>query len=390
MCTNNKKIKICVFTGGRAEYGLLKPLLEEIRNDSELELQLLVTGMHLSTEFGLTSHVIEDDGFSINEKVEMVLSSDTSTAICKSMGLGLIGFGESLNRLKPDILVLLGDRYETLAAAIGALVSRVPIAHIQGGELTFGATDDAMRHAITKMSMLHFASTEIYRRRVIQLGENPDRVFNVGGLNTAMISSTKLLSRVDLEARLGFKFGKLNCIVTFHPVTLENNTAKTQFQTILNVLQQHPEFHIIFTKTNADTNGRIINSLIDDFVAHNLQRAIAFTSMGQLLYLSTLRQVDVVLGNSSSGIIETPSFKLPTINIGDRQKGRLRTANIIDCEPNEKQIAGALNKVMAPDFLNSLTNMENPYHKEGTARNIKNTIKYFDRTDQLKKVFFDL
>lgn len=386
--TMNKK-KICVFTGGRAEYGLLRPLLDEIRNDQELELQLLVTGMHLSTEFGLTYSLIEEDGYAIDEKVEMILSSDTPAAVCKSMGLGLIGFGDALNRLKPDFLVLLGDRFETLAGAISALVCRVPIAHIQGGELTFGATDDAMRHSITKMSMLHFTYTETYRRRVIQLGEHPERVFNVGGLNTEVISRMKLLSRKELEHKIGFKLGNRNALVTFHPVTLENNTAEVQFQALLNVLQDNFELNLIFTKTNADAEGRIINSLIDVFVQRNQGRSIAFTSMGQLLYLSAMRQVDVVLGNSSSGIIETPSFKLPTVNIGDREKGRIRAANIVDCDPNEKQIALALKRALAPTFSASLKDMVNPYHRKYTARNIKNVIKQFDTTNRLKKVFFD-
>jgi len=389
MLKESKKMKICVFTGARAEYGLLKPLLDEIRNDPELQLQIIVTGMHLSTEFGLTSRIIEADGYFIDEKVEMILSSDTPTAICKSMGLGLIGFGDALNRLKPDFLVLLGDRFETLAGAIAGLVSRVPIAHIQGGELTFGATDDAMRHSITKMSMLHFTYTEVYRRRVIQLGEDPERVFNVGGLNTEVINRMDLLSREQLETKIDFVLGKKNALVTFHPVTLENNTSGAQFQAILNVLQKYTELHLIFTKTNADAEGRIINSLIDDFVSRNSKRSIAFTSMGQLLYLSTMRQVDVVLGNSSSGIIETPSFKLPTVNIGDREKGRICAANIIHCEPNEEQIELALKKALTPMFLKSLENMENPFEKEETARNIKDTIKRFDSLNQLKKTFHD-
>ena len=382
-------MKICVFTGARAEYGLLKPVLDEIRNDTHFELQLLVTGMHLSTEFGLTYQIIEADGYAINEKVEMIISADTPTAICKSMGLGLIGISDALSRLKPDVMILLGDRFETLAGATAALVCRVPIAHIQGGELTLGATDDAMRHSITKMSLLHFTSTEIYRRRVIQLGEDPTRVFNVGALNTEVINSMGLLPREELEARIGFKFGKTNCLVTFHPVTLEHNTADAQFQALLRVLQDHLELHIIFTKTNADAEGRIINTLIDDFVNRNSQRAICFTSMGQLLYLSTMRQVDVVLGNSSSGIIETPSFKLPTINIGDREKGRIRAANIIDCEPNTRQIAEALEQALNPVFLKSLQNMKNPYEKDSTARNIKKIIGNFDYKNGLKKAFFD-
>lgn len=385
----DKKIKICVFTGARAEYGLLKPIIEEIQNDQQLELQLLVTGMHLSTEFGLTYKIIEADGYRINEKIEMILSADTPTAICKSMGLGLMGISDALSRLNPDVLILLGDRFETLTGAIAGLVCRVPIAHIQGGELTLGATDDAMRHSITKMSLLHFTSTEDYRLRVIQLGEDPVRVFNVGALNAEVIKNMNFVPKEELEKRIGFKFGEKNCLVTFHPVTLECNTAEEQFQSLLNVLQMRSDLHIIFTKTNADAEGRIINSLIDDFVSRNPIRSTAFTSMGQLLYLSTMRQVDVVLGNSSSGIIETPSFKLPTINIGDREKGRIRAANIIDCEPSSEKIAEAIEKAFQPKFLNSLLNMVNPYEKDNTAKNITKIVKHFNYKNQLKKTFSD-
>lgn len=382
--------KICVFTGTRAEYGLLRPLIDEIRKDSDLELQLVVTGMHLSTEFGLTYQIIEKDGYNIDEKVEMVLSSDTPAAICKSMGLGLIGFGEALNRLKPDFLVLLGDRFETLTGAITCLISRIPVAHIQGGELTFGATDDAMRHSITKMSMLHFTYTEAYRKRVIQLGEDPSTVFNVGGLNTEVINRMKYLTRDKLEKKINFKLGNNSCLVTFHPVTLEKNTAGMQFQELLLVLTSYPELNIIFTKTNADAEGRVINSLIDDFVNHNPTRSIAFTSMGQLLYLSAMNQVQVVIGNSSSGIIETPSFKLPTVNIGDREDGRLRADNIIDCGTTSKEISDALNKALSLEFAASLRYMINPYEKENTSKNIKDIIKNFDPKNKLKKVFYDI
>jgi len=382
--------KICIFTGARAEYGLLRPLIDEIRKDPDLKLQLIVTGMHLSTEFGLTYQIIEKDGYHIDEKIEMVLSSDTPAAICKSMGLGLIGFGDALNRLKPDFLVLLGDRFETLTGAIAGLISRIPIAHIQGGELTFGATDDAMRHSITKMSMLHFTYTEDYRQRVIQLGEDPSRVFNVGGLNTEVINKMKFLTKAQLENKINFKLGHQNCLITFHPVTLEKNTARRQFKLLLLVLQNYPELRIIFTKTNADAEGRIINSLIDDFVRQNSDRSIEFTSMGQLLYLSTMRQVQVVIGNSSSGIIETPSFKLPTINIGDREKGRLRADNIIDCGLTSEDITNALEKALSSEFISSLKHMINPYEKEGTSRIIKNIIKKYDPKNKLKKVFYDL
>lgn len=383
------KKKICVFTGARAEYGLLKPLLKEIASDKTLELQLLVTGMHLSPEFGLTYQIIEDDGFLINEKIEMVLSADTPSSICKSIGLGLIGYADALKRLNPDFIVLLGDRYETLAGAIASFVSRIPIAHIQGGELTFGATDDSMRHSITKMSMLHFTYNKTYSKRVIQLGENPCRVFDFGALNVEAIKEVQLLKKIEFQKKAKFKLGVINCLVTFHPVTLEKNTAKKQFIALLNVLKRNKHIYCIFTKTNSDVEGRIINELIDQFVLKNNERSVSFTSMGQQLYYSAMNLVDVVIGNSSSGIIETPSFRVPTINIGDRQSGRIKAKNIIDCDPNEKNISSSLKKSLTNDFLNSLKNMINPFEKKHTAKNIKNIIKNYYLNNEVKKVFFE-
>ena len=381
--------KICVFTGARAEYGLLKPLLHEIVLDKNLELQLLVTGMHLSPEFGLTYKIIENDGFLINEKIEMVISGDTPSSICKSIGLGLIGFADALNRLKPDFIVLLGDRYETLAGAIASLVSRIPIAHIQGGELTFGATDDSMRHSITKMSMLHFTYNKIYSQRVIQLGENPHNVFDVGALNVEAMKNIKLLKKDKFQKKIKFQLGAINCLVTFHPVTLEMNTAKKQFSALLNALKKNKNIYCIFTKTNSDVEGRVINDLIDEFVFENTKRSISFISMGQQLYFSAMNLVNVVIGNSSSGIIETPSFCVPTINIGDRQSGRIKAKNIIDCKPNEKDISICLKQALNTNFVNATKNMINPFEKKYTAKNIKNIIKDFDSGENIKKVFFD-
>ena len=381
--------KICVFTGARAEYGLLKPLLHEIVLDKNLELQLLVTGMHLSPEFGLTYKIIENDGFLINEKIEMVISGDTPSSICKSIGLGLIGFADALNRLKPDFIVLLGDRYETRAGAIASLVSRIPIAHIQGGELTFGATDDSMRHSITKMSMLHFTYNKIYSQRVIQLGENPHNVFDVGALNVEAMKNIKLLKKDKFQKKIKFQLGAINCLVTFHPVTLEMNTAKKQFSALLNALKKNKNIYCIFTKTNSDVEGRVINDLIDEFVFENTKRSISFISMGQQLYFSAMNLVNVVIGNSSSGIIETPSFCVPTINIGDRQSGRIKAKNIIDCKPNEKDISICLKQALNTNFVNATKNMINPFEKKDTAKNIKNIIKDFDSGENIKKVFFD-
>ena len=324
------KKKICVVTGTRAEYGILKPLLRKVKEDNELELQLVVTGMHLSPEFGLTYKQIEEDNFRISEKVEILLSSDTPIGISKSMGLAMISFSEVFDRLKPDLLVLLGDRYEMLSVASSAMVARIPIAHIHGGETTEGAIDEAIRHSVTKMSYLHFTSTEEYRKRVIQLGENPNRVFNVGAMGVEEILNTNLLSKEELEKELDFKIDSKTALVTFHPVTLEENTSEEQFQNILDALDNFKDLKVIFTKANSDTDGRIINKMIDEYVIKNKGKAKAFTSLGQLKYYSTIKYTDFVLGNSSSGILEVPTFKKPTINIGDRQKGRIQAFSIIN------------------------------------------------------------
>ena len=301
----------------------------KIKAAKKFELQIIATGMHFSSEFGLTYKEIEKDGFSINKKIEMLLSSDSPVAVCKSMGLGLTGFTDVYNDLNPDIILVLGDRYEILMAVCGALIHNIPVAHLHGGELTEGAIDDAMRHSISKMSHLHFTSTEEYRKRVIQLGELPQRVFNVGAIGMDNIKNLKLLSKKELQKELNFTLNKHNLLVTFHPVTLENNTAQEQFQNLLDALDEQKDTNIIFTKANADTYGRIINKMIDEYVLNNSGKAIVFTSMGQLKYLSAMQFVDAVVGNSSSGIIEAPSFKTGTINIGDRQKGRIKALSII-------------------------------------------------------------
>lgn len=383
------KGKICVVTGSRAEYGPSKPLLEEMKKDKDLRLQLIATGMHLSTEFGLTYQQIEKDGFVIDEKIEIILSSDTPVSISKSMGLGMISFAEAYERLKPDILIVIGDRFELLSAVTAALVSRILVAHVSGGEVTEGAFDDAIRHSITKMSHLHFTSTEEYRRRVIQLGEEPKRVFNVGAIGLDNIKRLKLLSKKALEKELNFKFNKYNLLVTFHPVTLENNTSKKYFQDLLSVLDELTNTNMIFTKTNADTNGRIINELVDEYISANHNKAIAFTSMGQLRYLSAMQFVDAVVGNSSSAIIEAPSFKIGTINIGDRQKGRVRAKSIIDCQPIKEDIRKAIKKIYSNEFKKSLKSVINP-HGDGNAT--KRIISIIKKTDfpTIKKKFFDL
>lgn len=383
--------KICVITGTRAEYGLLKPLIQKINNDECLELQLVVTGMHLSPEFGLTYKEIEQDGFEITERNEMLLSSDTPNGITKSIGLGIIGFADIFTRLTPDMIVILGDRYEALAAATAAMIHRVPIAHIHGGEVTEGVIDESIRHAITKMSMLHFTSTETYRNRVIQLGEQPDRVFCVGALGVENIKTQKLMNKKELEDSIGFKLDKPYIMVTFHPVTLENNTAKEQFENLLSVLDRMQEYQIIFTKANSDTDGRTINQRIDEYVSNNKKRAVAFISLGMVRYLSALQYCEMVVGNSSSGILEVPSFHIPTVNIGDRQKGRVKGKSIIDCGSTQKEILNAIHTAQGMNRDRVLQNEQNPYEGEKTSETILNSMKYHLQSGiDIKKHFFDI
>ena len=383
-------MKVCVITGTRAEYGLLYWLMKEIQNDKDLELQVIATGMHLSPEFGLTYKEIEKE-FEINKKIEILLSSDTPVGISKSMGLAQISFAEAFDDLKPDIVVVLGDRFEIFAAVSAALVSRIPIAHIHGGEVTEGSVDEAFRHSITKMSHLHFTSTEEYRKRVIQLGEEPNRVFNVGAMGIENIKRLKLLSKEEFEKSINFKLNKKNILVTFHPVTLENATAKEQFSELLSAIDELDDTNIIFTKANADTDGRIINKMIDEYVAKNKNKAIAFTSLGQLRYLSALQFVDAVVGNSSSGILEAPSFKIGTINIGDRQKGRIKAKSVIDCEPKKESIQKAFAKLYSAKFQDMLKNVKNPYEQDGfPSKKIIKILKNTDVKNLIKKRFYDI
>ena len=381
--------KICVVTGTRAEYGLLYWLMKEIDADPELGLQIIATGMHLSSEFGNTYQQIESDGFVIDKKIDIELSSDSGVGISKSMGLGMIGFANAFNDLKPDLCIVLGDRFEIFSAVSAAMIAKIPIAHLHGGESTEGAFDESIRHSITKMSHLHFTATEEYKNRVIQLGEQPNKVFNVGGLGIDNINKLKLLSKADFENAIDFTFGKKNILVTFHPVTLENFTAKVQFQELLNSINKLENTKIIFTKANSDTNGRIINSMIDDYVAIN-DNSIAFTSMGALNYLSALQFVDVVVGNSSSGLLEAPSFNIATIDIGDRQKGRIKADSVISCSPKQESISSAFDKSYSEDFQNIVDNTKNPYGNGGASKIVVDIIKDFDLNGILKKIFYDL
>ena len=384
--------RIGIMTGTRAEYGLLKPLMQEINKDNDLELYLIVSGMHLSPEFGMTYKEIEEDGFQINAKVEMLLSSDSPAGISKSIGLGVIGFADEFQRAELDMLILLGDRYEALSAAICAMVMRIPIAHLHGGEVTEGAIDEGIRHSITKMSYLHFTSTEQYRNRVIQLGENPERVFYVGALGVENIKKINLMTKEELERSIHFEIDENTVVVTYHPVTLENNTVEEQFLNLLKVLDRNPKIRMIFTKANADTNGRIVNELIDKYAAQNSERACAFMSLGQKRYLSALKYCRIVIGNSSSGIIEAPSFGKPIINIGDRQKGRICADSVINCGYTQQEIQQAMETALTEEFENKARNCRNPYEKENTAANIISVIKDYLLNDKikLKKGFYDI
>jgi len=385
------KKKICVVTGSRAEYGLLYPLMKKIQQVKEFGLQIIATGMHLSPEFGLTYKQIIDDGFQIDDTVEMLLSSDTPVGISKSVGLGIISFAESLKKAKPDILIILGDRFESFSAAVVAHIMRIPIAHIAGGELTAGAIDDAFRHSITKMSHLHFVSTEEYRKRVIQLGENPNRVYNVGALGLDNIKSMQLLSKVELEKKFRFKFGPKNLLVTFHPVTLDNNPSEKQFKELLRALDRFKDVKILFTMPNADTNGRIIIQMINKYIENNAGRCKAFVSMGTLKYLSTIKYVDAVVGNSSSGIIEVPSFGKPTVNIGNRQAGRVKAASVIDCSATTDSIASAIEKALSKDFQDFCKTVKNPYGNGTAAEQIVSVLKeILKKPISLRKEFYDI
>jgi GDP/UDP-N,N'-diacetylbacillosamine 2-epimerase (hydrolysing) len=381
--------KICVITGTRAEYGLLRWVMQDIKDDSELTLQVIATGMHLSPEFGLTYREIEQDGFQIDRKVEMLTSSDTPVGIAKSMGLGLIGFADALNELRPDLIVVLGDRFEIFAAVAAALVARLPVAHLSGGETTEGAFDEAFRHSITKMSHLHFVAVEKYRQRVIQLGEQPERVFLVGGLGIDNIKRLNLLDRAELEASLGLKLGQKNLLITFHPVTLETATAADQMTELLAALAELRDTQLIFTLPNADTDGRCLIKMVEQFVAQH-PNARAYTSLGQLRYLSCIAHVDGVVGNSSSGLAEVPSFKKGTINIGDRQRGRLQATSVLNCEPNRSDIAAALQRLYSVKFQESLSEVRNPYGEGGASEKVVKTIKHYAIDGIAKKFFYDL
>jgi GDP/UDP-N,N'-diacetylbacillosamine 2-epimerase (hydrolysing) len=380
--------KICVITGTRAEYGLLRWVMQGIKDDPDLTLQIIATGMHLSPEFGLTYQAIEQDGFQIDRKVEMLTSSDTPVGIAKSMGLGLIGFTDALHESRPDMIVVLGDRFEIFSAVSAALVARIPVAHLHGGEATEGAFDEALRHSITKMSHLHFVASETYRQRVIQLGEQPDHVFMVGGLGIDNVKRLQLIDRSDLENSLEFILGPKSLLITYHPVSLETDTAEKQMGELLAALAALKDTQLIFTLPNADTNGRTLIKMVEKFVAQH-PNASAYTSLGQLRYLSCIAQVDGVVGNSSSGLIEVPSFKKGTINIGDRQHGRLKAESVINCEPTCESIAAALAQLYSNGFQARLHQVINPYGEGGASEKVVRTLKNIAIAGIVKKTFYD-
>lgn len=381
--------RICVVTGSRAEYGLLYWLLREVRDDTAFELQIVATGMHLSHEFGLTYQQIERDGFVIDAKVEMLLSGDSATAIAKSMAIGLIGLSEAFERLRPEVVVLLGDRFEIFAAAQAAMVARIPLAHISGGEVTEGGLDDAIRHSLSKMSYFHFVSAEPYRLRVIQMGEDPARVINCGDPGVERLARTKMLSREPLSSAIGFDVSGPFFLVTYHPATLIAQQANVDtVQQLFAALDEFPDHRVVITKANADEGGRSINDLIDRYTAEHAGRVHASASLGQLNYSSAMSHCDAVIGNSSSGIVEAPALRKPTVNIGDRQKGRLMASSIISCGNQHAEIAGAIRRAMSREFQESLTQTESLYGSGKTSVIIKDTLKTADLSS-VQKAFYD-
>jgi UDP-hydrolysing UDP-N-acetyl-D-glucosamine 2-epimerase len=383
--------KISVVTGTRSEYGLLYWVMRRIQEEPELELQVIVTGMHLSPEFGLTVREIEKDGFRITEKVEMLLSSDTEMAIATSMGLGMIGFAKAYERLKPDLLVVLGDRFEILSAVAAAVQFRIPTAHIHGGESTEGAMDESFRHAITKMSHLHFPATQKYAEKIIQMGESPERVYCFGSPGLDNVSKVPLFDEKRLYQELELPEDKRIGIMTYHPVTLEKNTAEFQIALLLEAIQNFETIFWVFTLPNADTGGRVITERINEFIRRDPDRGRVFVSLGQLKYLSLLKHAAVMIGNSSSGLTEAPSFGLPVVNIGDRQKGRIRAANIIDVQAWDKEkIISAIHKAVSKDFKNSLKGLKNPYGDGHASAKIVKVLKKISLKNIIKKQFYEL
>lgn len=382
---------IIIATATRAEYGLLRPVIKRLINETDLITRVVVTGAHLSPEFGMTVHEIENDEVIIDKKIEILLSSDTSVAISKSMGLAMISFAEYFEESRPDALLVLGDRYETLAICCAAMNARVPIFHMYGGETTEGAVDEAIRHSITKMSYLHFTSTDVYRKRVIQLGEDPRRVYTVGSIGIENALKTELFSKGALEENLGCQLGENYAVVTFHPVTLEHASAKKQIEEVLKVTEAFPDMKFLFTKANADADGRIINARIEEFLQTH-KNIYLYSSLGMKRYLSAVKNAQVVIGNSSSGLVEVPTFGIPTVNIGDRQKGRMQADSIINCEPEYEKIKAAVSKALSTEFREIARTVINPYGDGNTSAKIVDIIREWltVRGIDIKKKFYDI
>jgi UDP-N-acetylglucosamine 2-epimerase (non-hydrolysing)/GDP/UDP-N,N'-diacetylbacillosamine 2-epimerase (hydrolysing) len=383
--------KICIVTGTRAEYGLLSRLMKLINDSSETQLQIIATNMHLSPKYGNTYQEIENDGFTIDCKVPIIDENgkDDANATLKSMSKALAGFADAYDALKPDLVVVLGDRYEILAAATAALIERIPIAHIHGGEITEGAYDDAIRHAITKMSHLHFPTTEDYRKRIIQLGEQPERVYNVGALGVENIKKLPLMSKQEIEDSINFGIDYKTILVTYHPVTLGNHTAEQDIKEFLQALEEKNDLRIIFTMPNSDTGGQAIVDAINTFVVNNAERAKAYKSLGVKRYLSVMKYVVAVVGNSSSGLLEVPSFGIPTLNIGDRQKGRIAADSVYHCDTDKASIIKGLDVILSSEFKKIASETHNPYDKEGTAQAIFDVISTYPIEQLNQKHFYD-
>ncbi|ONH56701.1 UDP-N-acetylglucosamine 2-epimerase (non-hydrolysing) [Pseudomonas cedrina] len=382
------KRNVAVFTGTRAEYGLLYWLMKDIQASESLALQVIVSGMHLSPEFGETWRSIETDGFTIDAKVEMLLSSDTDVGVVKSMGLGTLGFADALDRLRPEILIVLGDRFEALAIVQAALIMKIPVAHLHGGEITEGAYDDAIRHAITKMAFFHFVATEPYRQRVIQMGEAPERVFNAGAVGLDHLFRSPRMTQEELSQSLEFTLDGPLLLVTYHPVTLLEEDPTQSFQALLSALDQFPGHKVIITYPNADNGGRAIIPLLEEYAQRNPERVKAIPSLGFRRYLSVVALADAVIGNSSSGIIEVPAFRVPTVNIGARQNGRLSSASVINCAPDAQSIEGAIRHALSDVFAETCKQAINPYGAGDAARGIVGVLESFN--GEYHKSFHDL
>lgn len=383
--------QIVILTSTRADYGLLSCVIKKLIRDKEVNVRVAATGMHLSPEFGLTYKDVENDGIRIDRKIEILMSSDTSVSMSKTMGMAMISFADYFEEVCPDALLVLGDRYETLAVCCAALNAKIPIIHLHGGETTEGAIDEAIRHSITKMSYLHFTSTEEYRHRVIQLGENPERVYNVGSLGVENVLNQTLLSREALESELKLQLNMPYAVVTYHPVTLEDRDICETVKIFLDALDQNKDMFYIITKSNADAGGRQINLMMEEYAEHrdNVQ---VYDSLGMIKYLSAVKYSEMVIGNSSSGILEVPSFKIPTVNIGDRQKGRIRAESVIDCNEDTECIVRAIKKARTPEFRKQCSQVKNPYEGVRTSDIIVEIIKekLFDKKVEIKKKFYDI